>query len=286
MRYAGIAGIDEMRAARCGVGGYDTMGSIAVCDMKGMARADKLHAAHVLLSRNKHLATVLEKAGAVTGRYRTRRFRYVAGARNYMARHRENGCVFVFDVRKAFFSPRLSYERGRVAALVKGGENVIVMFAGVGPFAIEIAKAHSDAHVVAIELNRSAYAYMTANIKLNRLNNLEPVLGDVRRVSRIYSGSATRVVMPLPASSLSFLDEALEVSGRRSVVHLYSFGQRDTAIDTLVEIVKRHAEARGYAARRLFGRVVTDYSASEVEVVLDYGIQKRKDDERRMPHLR
>ena len=41
-------------------------------------------------------------------------------------------------------------------------------FAGVGPFAIEIAKSHPRASVLAIELNPSAYGYMLKNIRLNK----------------------------------------------------------------------------------------------------------------------
>ena len=175
--------------------GFDILGNIAIIDAdKDTAR----EVARIIIDTHKNVETVLRKAGAVKGKYRTRKYAFVLGKRNYIARYNENACSFVFDVRKTFFSSRLAYERKRVSDLSKDGEKVVVMFAGVGPFAIEIARRNKKSEVVAIELNKNAYKYMLENIRLNKTGNVSPVLGNAASPSRKYKGFADRIIMPLP----------------------------------------------------------------------------------------
>ena len=54
--------------------------------------------------------------------------------------YKEFGCKFIVDVENAFFSPRLSTERERIANLIHDGEVVTNMFAGVGMFSIMASK--------------------------------------------------------------------------------------------------------------------------------------------------
>jgi len=249
--------------------GYDLLGNIAIVDAepKVAKQIGKL-----ILSLNKNVETVLRKASAVKGKYRTRSYAYVAGKRNYIAHYKENGCIFEFDVRRVFFSPRLAYERQRIASQVKDGERVIVMFAGVGPFAIEIAKKVPSAKVIAIELNKYAYKYMLRNIQLNKVESVEPVLGDVKRVAREYRNFADRIVMPLPKESHSFLDAAYEVAKQKAIVHYYTFVPRDSnnARSLLLSFFKK----MNANIKILNERVVRPYSAKEVEVVIDFMLSK------------
>jgi len=255
--------------------GYEQLGSIAIIGSK-LRRAKELRVAKALMVSNKSITTVLAKAGPVSGTYRTRKLRYVAGVRTYDALYRENNCLFRFDVRKVYFSSKLAYERARITARAKDGENILVMFAGAGPFAIEIAKAHPRTHVVAIEINRHGYESMLENIRLNKTPNATAVLGDVRKACVKYRGFADRVIMPLPMSSLQFLDEALFVSKKRATVDIYSFGAAGSAFEDAWKAIRAHAASRGYRVRLLDKREVRNYSSSEVEVCVEYGLAKSK----------
>lgn len=252
--------------------GYDLLGNIAV--IEPMGRPEERKKAHELMKTHAHITTVLAKAGAVSGRYRTRKHRFVAGKRTKIAVYKENGCTFRFNVDKSFFSNRLSYERSRIMALAKKGENVMVMFAGVGPFAIEIAKSHPKSEVVAVELNRNAYKYMLENIKLNKVQNVTALNCDVRKIPRKYNGFADRIVMPMPKSSLMFLDRVLNVVKSRCIVHLYSFGNSETAFDDVYGLIKEHAKKNGYRVKPILERAVRPYSAKEIEIVLDFLVIK------------
>lgn len=247
---------------------HDMLGNIAIIEEERNRRK----VAEAVMRANRRIETVLLKRGAVKGRYRIRGFSLVAGKRNFMADYKENGCRFIFDVRKVFFSPRLSFERKRISELTKDGEKVMVMFAGVGPFAIEIAKAHRNCTVVAIELNKAAYSYMVENIELNKTKNVTPVLGDVSIAARNYAGFADRIVMPLPRSASEFLEPALLVAKKRCTLHYYTFSKTDEMgkkLSGLRSFFKAHRKR----VRLLGKRVVRSYSPQEVELVFDFVVE-------------
>ncbi len=272
-RLSAVLDANEMKEL---TSGYDLLGNIAVIDVSQKLAKKEAVIAKAILSSNKSITTVIAKAGAVSGIYRVRRFRYIAGKRTYIATYRENGSVFVFDVRKAFFSNRLSYERSRVSALVHPKERVAVPFAGVGPFAIEIAKAHPDAEIIAMELNKDACDSMVKNIKLNRTGNVKAYCGDVKRLAKKHAYWADRVVMPTPKTSMDFLDEALILSKSISTIHIYLFCAADGGIQKAKDEIKAHALANSYSVRFNNVRVVRPYSKDEIEIVMDYRIRKKK----------
>ncbi len=263
-----------VRVKRRSMPGYDVLGNLAIVDFEGIPKGRQQGIAQRILDGHKNVATILAKAGPVTGKFRTRKLRYVLGKRNYIADYRENNCRFVFDVRKSFFSNRLSFERNRIASMSKGKENVLVMFAGVGPFAIEIAKSNPKANVVAIELNKHAYLAMKKNIELNKTRNVIPVYGDVKKLARKYAGFADRIVMPLPWESMNFLDDAVIAAKRKATLHVYTFTDREGGRELVTSLLKAHAEAHNYKATVEGTRVVREYSATEVEMVADVKIKK------------
>lgn len=245
--------------------GYDLYGNIAVIDAEPDA-ARKM-AAGLMLS-NKNIKTVLRKGSAVRGRYRTRKFLFVSGKKNYLATYRENGCILKFDIRKVFFSTRLAYERKRVGDLVRDGENVIVMFAGVGPYAIEIAKSHKKCSVVAIELNKTACKYMRENIALNKTENVVCEEGDVNEFAGKYRGFADRIIMPLPKGALNFLPAAIRMRRRKCIIHYYLFCDAEK-IDDSINSIKSFFTKRGVGIKLLGYRIVRPYSSTIVEIALD-----------------
>ena len=59
-------------------------------------------------------------------------------------------------LKETYFSPRLANERKRITSLVKPGETVVDMFAGVAPFSIMIAKYANPKIIYAIDKNKDA----------------------------------------------------------------------------------------------------------------------------------
>ncbi len=255
------------------VKGYDVLGSIAVIGESGR---DGKAVADAVMSVNKNIRTVVSKAGAVKGRYRKRQYVFVAGEKNYIAEYRENNCVFRFDIRKTFFSPRLSFERKRIVDLSKDKEHVVVMFAGVGPFAIEIAKKNKNSEVIAIELNKDSFGYMLENIKLNKIKNVIAVLGDAKKAVEKKRNWADRIMMPLPMSSDKFLESAMGCARDGCVVHFYSFGNASAPFSDSSKNARELARSMGFSARVVGKRVVRPYARDISEIVLDIRISKNK----------
>jgi precorrin-6B methylase 2 len=156
-------------------------------------------------------------------------------------------------------------------ATLREGEVVVDMFAGVGPYAIEIARAHSGCSVVAIELNKEACRYLLENVKLNKAGNVIPVQGNVRRVAERYRGFADRIVMPLPKTSSSFLEEVLVVAKPRCTVHYYTFCKTEGEEQAIGKI-KEFFTSHGKKFNVLGMRMVRPYSANEIEIVVDFRI--------------
>jgi tRNA (guanine37-N1)-methyltransferase len=253
---------------------YDLLGDTAIIEFRGSRPAAKI-AALQLMKFDDRIHTVLLKAGPVEGKYRTRKLSYIAGIKKYKVEYRENGCLFRFDPRKTFFSSRLSFERSRILNAAKDGEDVCVMFAGAGPFAIEIAKKFKGSMVTAIEENPASVRYMRENIRINRTPNVIPVIGDVKKVAKNYRNSSDRIIMPLPWSSLDFLGEAAAVAKKAATVHIYIFGKTKNLETLSWRKISAHAAKNRYSVKRLFTRTVRTYSATESEIVIDYLMRRR-----------
>ena len=163
---------------------YDILGNIALVRFpENYKQKDKKKFAEKILKEQKGIRTVLEKVGKIKGRLRKLSTKFVLGENTKEVLYKENGCVFRFDIDKTYFSPRLSNERKEIAEQIRKGETVLVMFAGVAPFSIVIAKNSPAKKVYSNEINREANKYAELNIKLNKLKDkVELVNGDAKKI--------------------------------------------------------------------------------------------------------
>ena len=144
------------------------------------------------------------------------------GERKSETIHKEYGCVFKIDLKKAYFSPRLSYERLRIAKLVKPGEVVLNMFAGVGCYSISIAKHSEPLKVFSIDINPVAFQLLHENSRLNRVEAVVvPIQGDAKQViDTELLNVADRVLMPLPERANEYLDSAFSALKPKRYKHV------------------------------------------------------------------
>jgi len=224
----------------------DFIGNIAVVEIPPELEAYKQVIGEAVLKTHTRVKTVLSKRGAVSGVYRLRTFQAIGGEARTQTVHREYGCVFHVDLAKAYFSPRLSYEHARIASLVREGETVVDMFAGVGPFSVLIAEKHEDVNVYAIDMNPDAYELLKRNLIVNRvIEKVTPILGDARHVvNESLAGVADRVIMNLPEKAVEYVDVACKaLRPKGGMVHYYQFVNKpdptETAKTQLAEAVKQ-----------------------------------------------
>ena len=201
--------------------------------------------ADAIMSRHKNVKAVFVQDTKVHGDFRLRGLTHVAGETRTCTVHKELGCLFMVDLEKCYFSPRLSGERTRIANLVQPNETVVNMFAGVGCFSILVAKHVGTARVYSIDINPEAVKFMTENIRRNRVHErVIPILGDSKTIiHNQLERCADRVLMPLPEKAIEYLPiaiSALKPSG--GWMHVYFF-EHATKIEDPTEKVKSKVAA-------------------------------------------
>ncbi|MDD1686276.1 class I SAM-dependent methyltransferase family protein [Methanoregula sp.] len=231
---------------------HELVGGIAIMQENDRGGAE------LLLASRPSLHTIVFAEGEVHGEYRTREFTVLAGEQTTRTTVIEHGHTFAVDLAGAYFSARLSTERQRILAQVQAGEVVLDMFAGVGPFAITLAKRASL--VVASDLNPKAISLMLENLVLNRTKNVLPLLADARHLDRVLPWKFDRVVMNLPLSGTGFLQEAFRLVKPGGTIHFYS----------LVSVEGEHtARIQELGGTVLAERVVRSYSPAQWHAVYD-----------------
>ncbi len=222
---------------------YDLIGNIAILEISDKLLKKKKIIAQALLKSNKTIKTVVRKIGEHKGEYRIQDYELLAGIKNFNIFYKENGVNVKFDIRKVYFSPRLSNERLRVAKQVTEGEFVLVMFSGVGIYNFVIAKHSKAKDIYGIEINPEGYKYSEESLKLNKFSNIKFYCGDVRIVLPKLKKKFDRIVMPLPHTSLDFLDLALKYLNKKGVIHLYYFASEEDIIK-IVENIKNKIKCK------------------------------------------
>jgi tRNA G37 N-methylase Trm5 len=120
---------------------------------------------------------------------------------------------------------------------VQPGEDVLIMFSGIGALPLIIAKISSTATVVGIEKNPIAHEYAVQNLALNRkIRNVTFLVGDVLDVMPTLDRRFDRVAMPLPQSGALFLDIALAALKRDGALHFYDFQPAESFDDSVAKV--------------------------------------------------
>jgi len=216
---------------------FDTLGDIAIIRLSDQLLPYAAEVGDALRSAFPRLRSVFLDHGVV-GEFRVLDLEVISGQDVSETVHTEYGLRFKVDPRKAYFNPRLSNERRRIASLVRDGETVVDMFSGVGPFAIMIAKLSRPGVVYAIDLNPGAVQLMRENVELNRVAGVVPLEGDARQW--VFDlPCADRVIMNLPHSAIDFFADALTRLKLGGVMHLYHICDRKDFPQVLEELKQK-----------------------------------------------
>ena len=218
---------------------FEVIGDIALIEVpKTITKHEKI-IAQTLSEINNNINIILSKKEDVKGSYRVpkyalvfeketpREFSWVP--KNLRPKektetvHKENGIRLLIDPTKAYFSEKLSYERNRIAETINDNDSVLVMFAGMGPFPIVIAK-NKNIKLDAVEINPEAIPYFKKNVTLNKLDDKITVYeGDVSKIVPKLENKYDTIVMPAPKNAEDFLDIALDKIKINGRIHLYTF---------------------------------------------------------------
>ena len=245
---------------------FDVIGDVAVLKIPEELEAHRAEIGRAILAWNPKVRVVARDRG-VSGGLRIRDVEVVAGEPRTTTVHVEYGLRYHVDVARAYFSPRLGTERMRVARQVAPGEAVADPFAGVGPYAILIARRADPARVVAADANPEAVALLRRNVAANRADRVEVGEGDARDVLASV-GPVDRVILDLPHRAMEFLPDALGALGPHGTVHMYGILE-DAEREARALEVRYLVEGSGRTAEEVRLHDVRAYSPSQHHVAFD-----------------
>jgi len=245
-------------------------GAVAVIEIPDELASYEKEIAEAIQAVHGNVRSVLSKDSGREGEYRLRLLRLIAGDPDTEVIHKESGCRFKLDPRVTYFSTRESTERERIVEMVQPGEEVLVMFSGVSPIAVCVAKNHPDVEVTAVEINPEAHHYAVENVRLNKVaDRVKPILGDVREVCPSLDTVFDRVLMPLPKGAHMFLDVAVPMVKPGGVLHFYHWAPEDDLFTEAQRLVAEVAENDGRLAEFIGGEKVSLYSPRIYKVRVD-----------------
>ena len=245
---------------------FDVIGDIAVLKIPEELQRYREQIGLSILRWNPKIRVAVQDRG-VKGERRVRSIEVIAGERRTTTVHTEYGLHYRVDLAQAYFSPRLASERKRIADLVLEGEVVADPFAGVGPFAILIAKRRRPRLVHASDVNPVAVELLRANIGANRAARVATHEGDARRILRQIA-PVDRIILDLPHTAFDYLPNAFAAIGARGVVHVYRILERADE-RAAADRIRGMAAQAGMEIRDLQLHTVRAYSPTQHHVAFD-----------------
>ncbi len=254
---------------------YDIVGSgkksVAIVEIPKRLENEKKLIGEAILKINKNVESVLNKLSERKGTYRLKDYELIAGKDNTEVIHKEHGYSLKLDPRKVFFSPRELTERQRIANQVKTGENVLVMFSGVSPYPIIIAKKQPLVNkIYGVEINPDAHNYAVENVRINKLSHkIILINGDVREVCPKLKMRFDRIVMPLAREAYRYLDLAMGCLKDDGIIHFYHIGHEMDLFSDAEKMANDVAEKLGKKIEIINRVCVLPFGTRNYKICLD-----------------
>jgi tRNA (guanine37-N1)-methyltransferase len=257
------------------ISAFDQIGEIIIVRIPDSLLSKKKIIGQTLLDEVKIVRSVFYQSSAVEGNFRTRDLEILAGEDNTETEYKEFGCRFKVDVKNAFFSPRLSTERERIADLIQDGEVMTNMFAGVGMFSIMAAKK-KKCTVYSLDINPVASKLCETNIKLNKLvGNVISINGDATEIIKEQLiDKSDRTLMLLPERSDEFLQSAIDTTKDSGIIHYYSHIHADKKTEAGKLSEEHYLSVTPVKSEILHSKIVRPVGPRYYQTVVDVKISK------------
>ena len=254
---------------------FDQIGDIIVIRIPDSLISKKKIIGEKILEQVSTAKSVFYQSSDVEGDFRTRSLELVAGENRTETEYKEYGCRFIVDVEKAFFSPRLSTERERIANLVQNGDIVVNMFGGIGMFSIMAAK-NKKCTVYNIDINPIASKLCEKNITLNKLDGkVISINGDaVQIITDQLENKGDKTLMLLPERSDEFLEYAILATKNNGIIHYYSHIHADKKQDAPKLSEQHYLEITKVKSEILNSKIVRAVGPRYYQTVVDVKISK------------
>jgi len=257
------------------ISAFDQIGEIIIVRIPDSLLSKKKIIGETLLKEVKIAKSVFYQASDVEGDFRTIKLEILAGEDNTKTEYKEFGCKFTVDVENAFFSPRLSTERERIANLIQDGEIITNMFAGVGMFSIMAAKK-KKCTVFSLDINPMASKLCEKNIEQNKLaGNIISINGDASEIIKEQlMDKSDRTLMVLPERSDEFLESAINTTKNGGIIHYYSHIHADKKSDAGKLSEEHFLQISPIQSEILTSKIVRPVGPRYYQTVVDVKISK------------
>lgn len=224
--------------------GYEIIGEIAIVSIPSSAILYQKEITTVILNRRPSVKTILNKVGKYAGMHRVPRFHALYGT-DTKTEHQEYGFRYKLDILTVYFSTKLASERIRIASLISPEESIFIPFAGIGPYAIPVAKR--GAQVIGVEINPDACVWMKSNIVLNNvLNNIQIIRGDAFHAPDYLKRKFSRIIIPTPYGLMDTPDIFLDMLSNGGIAHWITFCNKNQIVKSIQDL-----EIKGYRVQRI-----------------------------------
>ncbi len=223
-------------------GSYDIVGDIAIVRIDSSLHHRIPLIGKTILQTNRKLKTVVRRLDKHKGEFRTTGLEVIAGENRTHTLVREFGLAYELDLASCYFSTRSGTERRRIASLVAPSERVLILFSGIAPFPLMIAKYSKAEHVVGVEKNRAAHLFAIKNCAKNRLQHkIRLYCADAAKLPQeLLDGKKFhRLVMPLPVRGELFLATALPLLCSGGTLHFYAMTKPEKQ-EEIWQTIERH----------------------------------------------
>lgn len=198
----------------------------------------------------------------------------IAGEKSFITLHKEGGCLFEIDISKSMFSKGNKAEKMRLASLIKPGETVIDMFAGIGYWTIPVAKATKAKKAFAIDINGEAADFLWKNVCLNNVSMKVDILkGDCRNFPYLLENTADRIIMGYIFETEKFLPAALKMAKDGCMIHFHRNVEMEKVGD-VKKLVAEIAKNNGCEIQVVTAVKVKSYAPKIWHVVMDLRVRK------------
>jgi len=259
--------------------GFQTLGNIVILKLNPKLMEKNKLIGQAYLDLLPKMRSVYINQGRVIGAFREpENIEFLVGEDNPIVEHREHGIIYRFNIKKIMFSQGNLNERRFLATLVKKGEIVVDMFAGMGYFSLSIAKHSEVGQIYSIELNPVSYQTLLENIRINHLEEkIIAINGDCKSEVIELSKSgirADRVIMGVFPAPKDYIKEALSLAKEEGTVYHYEGVVEKDEYNTLYKEFEKVCQEEQFNCVLKSHRFVKSYGPKLFHTVLDILVKK------------